>query len=184
MPGHVLRKPSLIDLRRLVVVGKNSAAWKYIVNFGFVVWAIILFTTVFDCCVTRETYHITACLLLVPFNIICHIFLVQCDGASIITQYPQQYEWAVIIFGEMCICLTSFVRPSSWIVSSFYNSIVIPYDSLAVMFFGIMMWAIVGVYSFFRCMFAPQSAIASMYLLGDLGGVLILLIKLILGVLI
>ena len=52
------------------------------------------------------------------------------------------------------------------------------------MYFEILTRAIVGVYLFAICMFAPESAIVSLYLLGKLGGVPILLIKLILGVLI
>ena len=44
--------------------------------------------------------------------------------------------------------------------------------------------SIVGVASFSRCMFAPESLIYSVYFLGELGGISILLIELILGALI
>ena len=44
--------------------------------------------------------------------------------------------------------------------------------------------SIFGVIYFARCMFAPESTIASFYLLGEVDGVSILLIKLFLGALI
>ena len=46
------------------------------------------------------------------------------------------------------------------------------------MSFDVITGAIVGVYSLDRCMFAPESAITSLCLLGELGGVPIFLIKL------
>ena len=52
------------------------------------------------------------------------------------------------------------------------------------MSFVIMTVAFVGVACLNRFIFEPESAIASVFLLGELGGVLILLIKLGLGVLI
>ena len=68
-PGHVLRKPYFIALRRLVVIGLNSAAWNYCANSGLVVCARILFTTDFYCCVIRGTPHIPvfSSLLLLTF---------------------------------------------------------------------------------------------------------------------
>ena len=51
------------------------------------------------------------------------------------------------------------------------------------MLFDIMTGAIVGMDSFTWYMLAPDSALVSMYFIVELGGVLILLIKLILGVL-
>ena len=65
-----------------------------------------------------------------------------------------------------------------------YNSIVLPSGSLAVMSFGIMTGAIVYVGFLARCMFAPESEIYIICLLGELDGVLILLITISLGVLI
>ena len=50
--------------------------------------------------------------------------------------------------------------------------------------FDIITGAIVGVASFSTCMSTPESSIFSVYFLVELGGVPILLIKLILGVLI
>ena len=64
------------------------------------------------------------------------------------------------------------------------DSNVIPSISLAVISFDIITGAIVVVACFARCIFAPNYAIASMFLLGRLGGVLIKCIKLILGLLI
>ena len=46
-PGHFLRKPILIALRRLFVIRIKSAALKYCANSCLVVWARILFTTIF-----------------------------------------------------------------------------------------------------------------------------------------
>ena len=64
------------------------------------------------------------------------------------------------------------------------ESIVIPYDSLAVVSFGIITGDNVVVACFSRFIFAPESRIASMLLLGVLSGVSIKFIKLILGLLI
>ena len=49
------------------------------------------------------------------------------------------------------------------------------------MLFNIITGVIVGVYSFSKWMFSPEPVIASVYFLGELGGILILLIKLVLG---
>ena len=61
----------MIELRRFVVIGPKSAAWKDCDSSGLFIWDRILFTTIFDCFVYRGTYHIPVCLLLVPFNICC-----------------------------------------------------------------------------------------------------------------
>ena len=60
----------------------------------------------------------------------------------------------------------------------------VPSCSLAVVLFDIVTGGIVGVDLFTRWMFAPEFVIANVQVLGDLVGVLTLLIKLILGVLI
>ena len=52
------------------------------------------------------------------------------------------------------------------------------------MYFEIITGSIVGMAWLARCIFAPESEIASVYLLVELGGIPTLLIKLILGVLI
>ena len=64
------------------------------------------------------------------------------------------------------------------------ESIVIPSGSIVVISFEIIIGYIVVVACFARCIFAPVSIIASVLLLGKLGGVLIQFIKLILGLLI
>ena len=64
------------------------------------------------------------------------------------------------------------------------NSMVIPYVSLVVTLFEIVTGAIFGVALFDIWMFAPESTIASVYFIGELGGFPIIFIKLILGVLI
>ena len=87
-------------------------------------------------------------------------------------------------FWDMFISIDSFVGPDSCSVTTSDGSVVLPYGSLAVMLFGTIMGEIVGVASFYRWMFAPESLIACGYSLGELVGVLILLIKIILRVLI
>ena len=69
--GRILRKPCLIDFSRPVVVALHNVAWKYCANYGLFVLSIILFNTVFYCCVTRVNFHILVCLVLVAFNICC-----------------------------------------------------------------------------------------------------------------
>ena len=64
------------------------------------------------------------------------------------------------------------------------DSILLTYVSLVVMLFGIMTGSIFGVASFSRWMFAPDSVIADVKFLGELGGGPNFFIKLILGVLI
>ena len=81
--------------------------------------------------------------------------------------------------------LSSFLNgPSIWSVAICYNSIVLTSGRLVVMFFEIMTGAIFGVASFARWVFAPESEIASVYFIRELGGVPILLIELILSLLI
>ena len=62
--------------------------------------------------------------------------------------------------------------------------IVLPYGNIYDILFDIITRDIVVVACFVKCIFAPESDIASMLLLGDLGGVLIKFIKIILGLLI
>ena len=57
------------------------------------------------------------------------------------------------------------------------DSIMLQYGSLSVMSFEIMTGAIVLVACFSRCIFAPDSAISSMFLLGEFGGVPIQLLN-------
>ena len=64
------------------------------------------------------------------------------------------------------------------------DSILLPYGTLAVMLFLIITGAIVVVACFARFIFAPVSAIASVFILGELGGFPIQFIKLVLGLLI
>ena len=52
-PGHVFRKPCLMDLMRLFVVGLNSATCKYCDISGFDVCVRMLIVTDSDCEVSR-----------------------------------------------------------------------------------------------------------------------------------
>ena len=72
--GRFLRKPRLIELMRLVVVGIKIVAWKYCASSGLVVLAIILYTTIFYYCVSREASHIPFSFSLVHFYIFCTFF--------------------------------------------------------------------------------------------------------------
>ena len=74
-------------------------------------------------------------------------------------------------FWEMWICIACLLRPSSWSVAICQGSIVITSGSLVFISFSIIIGAIVGVACFARCIFAPDSAIASMLLPVGLGGV-------------
>ena len=57
-PGQVFRKPFLIALSRLAVVGLKIAACKYWDSSGFEVCAIMLCTTFSNYCGPRGTSHI------------------------------------------------------------------------------------------------------------------------------
>ena len=82
------------------------------------------------------------------------------------------------------IFLACFIRPGSWSVAICEDSIFLPSDNLAFMSFDIMDGDIFGVPCFYRCIFAPESAISSVYLPGELVGIPILFNKLIFGLLI
>ena len=71
-PVHVLRKPRVIALRRLVVVGLNSAAWKYMLHlwFGFLGQNIIYHKFF----LIQGNFPHSFFLFLVPFNICCLFF--------------------------------------------------------------------------------------------------------------
>ena len=71
-----------------------------------------------------------------------------------------------------------------WSVFTCDESILLPFCGLSDMSFDIITEDIIGVDSLNIWMFALESAISSVYFLGELGGVPILLIKLILGVLV
>ena len=91
-------------------------------------------------------------------NISC-LFIVVVNTSSHKT--PNGINGSVLIFGEMYICLTCFLRPGSWSVVICEDSIVIPYGSLSVILFGIVTGA-----CFDRFIFAPNSDIDSILLLG------------------
>ena len=74
--------------------------------------------------------------------------------------------------------------PGRWNIAICDESIVLPSGSLSVMLFEIMTGAIVVVACFSRCIFVTESTFASVFLLGQFGGVSINFIKLILGLLI
>ena len=71
----------------------------------------------------------------------------------------------------MWICIASLLRPGSWSVAICVDSIVIPSISLALISLSIIKGAIVWATCLARCIFASESAIASMLVLVGLGGV-------------
>ena len=188
-PGHVLRKPNSVSLRRLVFKRLKSDARKYCASSGLVVWYIILSTTTFGCCVSRGTFQIPIFLFLVTFIICCPFFTVVNFWSIVMVHLlshniPNDNSGAILIFGKMRIFLACFLAPGIWSVYKCDNSIVIPSGRIDVMSFNIITGDIFGMACFSGCIFAPESAIASVYLLEELGGVPILLMKLILWVLI
>ena len=84
----------------------------------------------------------------------------------------------------MWIYLACLLRPDSWSVAICEDYIFLPSVSLAAISFEIITEVIVVVACFARCIFAPEYDIASMLLLGGLGGVPIQYVKLIVGLII
>ena len=91
---------------------------------------------------------------------------------------------AVFIFGKIWICLACLLRPDIWSVEICEDSIVFSSGSLTVISFDIITGGIIVVDCFSRCIFALESAISIILLPGEIGGVPIQFIKLILGLLI
>ena len=78
---------------------------------------------------------------------------------------PSNMSRDVLIFGDILFCLAYLVRPGSLSDTKYDDSIVLPYDSLAVVLFDIMTGGIIGVASLAIWMFAPESSISSVYFL-------------------
>ena len=72
--GHIFRKPCLIALSGLALVGLKSDACKYWSSSGFEVYARMLYTTFSGSCVPRGTSHIPVFLFLVPLVIYSPFF--------------------------------------------------------------------------------------------------------------
>ena len=87
-PGHILRKPCLIALKRLAVVGLNSAACKYGASSGLDVCSSMLFNIVSDCCVPRNSLHIPVFLFLVPLIISVKLLWTGISCLSIVMVHP------------------------------------------------------------------------------------------------
>ena len=87
-PGQVFRKPCLIALRRLDVVGMKSAACKYWASSDCEVCARMLFTTFFDFFGPRGTSHIPVFLFLVPLVINSSLFWMDITCLSSVMVHP------------------------------------------------------------------------------------------------
>ena len=170
-PGKVFRFPCLVALRRLDFVGIKIDAWRYCASSGLVVWSRMLIVTdsVFF---YRGNYHIPVCLFLVPLIFSCPFFWTDISWLSSVMVHtsshntPNYINGAVAILGEMWICLACLLRPGRWSFSMCDDSIVIPYDSIAVNSFEIIKGAIIVVACFSRSIFSPESEIARVLLLG------------------
>ena len=118
-PSQVFRKPCIISLRGLAVVGLNSAAYKYLASSGFEVCARMLFTNFSDFCGPRGTSYIPVLLFLVPLIISSPFFYMYIPFFSSVMVHPSSHNTpnnlneAVCIFGKMWICLASLIRPGS-----------------------------------------------------------------------
>ena len=171
MPKQVFRKPFLTALRKLVVVGPKSVGSKYWDSSGLEVCARILFTTFYNCCVPRGTYHIIVLFFLVTLIIYLPFLWIDSSCLSSIMLHPSSHKTpndingAAYIFGKMWICLACLIRSGIWSVATCEDAIVLPSSSLAFISFDLITGAIVGVDCFDRCMFAPESAIDIMLLL-------------------
>ena len=188
-PGHVFRKPCLIALGLLAVVGPNIAECKYRASCGLDVCDIMLFTTVSDCWFSRGTSRIPVILFLAALIISFPLSWTGVSYLSSVVVHPSSHKTpndingAVFVFGTMWNCLAWLLRPVSWSVDICEDPIVLPSGSIAVISFDITTVSIVGVAWFSMCIFAPECSVDSMLLLKWLGGLSIQFIKLILGIL-
>ena len=103
IPGQVFRKTCLIALRRLAVVGMQSAACKYCARYGFEVCARVLFTTFSYCCVSRGTSHIPVFLFLVPLIIYDLFFWMDSSCLYSVMVHPSSHKTPNNINGAVCI---------------------------------------------------------------------------------
>ena len=90
--GQVFRKPCLISVRRLAVVGMKSYACKYWASSVFEVCARMLFTTFSDCCVPRGTSHIPGFLLLITFIVSYPFFRIDIFRFSSVMVHPSSLK--------------------------------------------------------------------------------------------
>ena len=118
-PVHVFRKPCLINLRRLAIVGLKSDACKYWDSSGFEVYARMLCTTFSEFYVPRSTSHIPVLLFMVPFIISSPLLWIEISCLYSVMLHPSSNKTPndingdVWIFGKMWICLTCLLRPGS-----------------------------------------------------------------------
>ena len=118
-PDKVFRKPCLISLMRLSVVGLRSSACMYYASSGLFVWDRILFSTVSNLCVSRGTSYITVFLFLMPFIISCPFLWTDIYCFSSVMVHPPSHRTpndisgTVFIFGKIWICLACLLRPGS-----------------------------------------------------------------------
>ena len=90
--GQIFRKPCLIALRRLAVVGLNISACTYLASSGFEVCYRILFTTFSSCCVSRGTSHIPVFFFLVPLIISSPFLWMEISCLSSVLVHPSSHK--------------------------------------------------------------------------------------------
>ena len=148
MPVQVFRKPCLVELSSLAVLGLKIASCRYCASSGLFLWEIMLFITVSYCCVSRDISHISFCFFLVPFIIYFRLLWteISCLYSGMVNPSSQKthndISGSVSIFGKIWIWLACLLSPISCILAIFDDSIVIPSGSIAVMLFGIITGAI------------------------------------------
>ena len=86
--GQVLSKLCLIVSMMISIFMLKSEVWRYCGSSGLVVWNIILFTTISDCCVSRGIYLIPICLFLALFIMCCPFFKTKSYCLSIVMINP------------------------------------------------------------------------------------------------
>ena len=137
----------------------------------------MMFTKYSDCCGPRGNSHIPVFLFMVPLIISSPFFWMDIACLSSVrvnpssNKTPNYINRAIFIFGKMWIYLAILLRPCSWSVAIYADSIVLPYGSLAFILLSIITGAVIWVACLARCIFAPEYVIASMLVIVGFGGV-------------
>ena len=157
-PGQVFRKPCLIDLRRIYVVGLKSAAWRYCNRSGLVLWSRILFYVASDYFVSWGTPQISVFLFLVPLSFSCPFFWTYISCSSSVVVHPSSHKTPndisgyVFIFGSIWICLTFLIGPVAglliFLITSLWSHLVVLLSFYLKLWQGPLLWwlFLIGVY--------------------------------------
>ena len=102
-PGQVFRKPCLISLRILAVVGLKRDACKYWASSGFEFYFRMLFTTFSDCFGHRGTSYIPVFLFMFPLIISSPLFWIEISILSSLMVHPSSNKTFIDIHGVIYI---------------------------------------------------------------------------------